>query len=111
MLSGLANQGQQAATTMGNFGMAGANAIANQNSNAAQSGSAASNNYANNTGSLAIAQGQNNANMYTNIGNAVTGVATNPNVQSLANKYLGNNTGLSGSGGGGGGSSSSDVAM
>jgi hypothetical protein len=99
MLAGLNSAGQNAAGSMGNYAIAGANAIANQNSNAAQMGSTASNNYANNTGSLAIAQGQNQANMYTNMGNQVTG---------LVGKYLAsNNTGLDGSTTGSGGGSGS----
>ena len=85
------------AQNMGNYATSGANAVANQNNQYAQAAGGASNNYANNSGSLALAQGQQQANMYTQAGNAITG---------LAGKYLAsNNTDINGGRTGGGGGS------
>ena len=95
MLRGLNSQGAGMAQNMGNYETSGANAVAAQNNQYAQAAGGANNNYANNSGSLALAQGQQNANMYTQAGNAITG---------LAGRYLSsNNTALGGKTGGGGG--------
>jgi len=65
-LQGMANSGQTAATNQGGFTMQGAGALAG-----------VAQNLGNTQGGLAQAQGQNQANMYTNIGNAVNqGIGT-----------------------------------
>jgi hypothetical protein len=65
MLSGQGTQGMQAANTMGGNAM-----------QAGQLGAQISGDYGNNSATLALAQGQNNANMWTGLGNSVAGLAS-----------------------------------
>lgn len=64
-LQTMANNGQSAAGMQGNAALSVGTGLAG-----------ASSNYGNNMGSLALAQGQNQANMYTGIGNALGGTLT-----------------------------------
>lgn len=74
-LAGLVGTGANAAGTSAGIVSQNAQNVAQQNQNVSNTMSGASSNYADNTGNIAYGRGQNNANMYTGLGNSLTDLA------------------------------------
>lgn len=87
-LSGLAASGQNAASELGGYQMQAAQMGINNNNNYANNLSGSSQTYADNSGNLALAQGQNNANAARQIGNTVGSSLTD-----LAGRYYASTAG------------------
>ena len=87
-LSGLAASGQNASSALGGYQMQAAQMGINNNNNYANNLSGSSQTYADNSGNLALSQGQNNANAARNIGNTVGSSLTD-----LAGRYYASTAG------------------